>query len=678
MLVAIEGFCDRYKRFMKFIAGQAFLGGGSCVGKKTAYSVVIALSIISTLVITLFLGGIATTVAQDDGPELKSSTIYAVANQRITLSATGFTADAEIGAVAEGETQVSGITLAGEAIPWDRINDGNSVSINSNGEWSATVDLPLNAVTTAAGYKTIEATDSSGASDTYRFLTIDRGINIDPYSSQVGTMALIYGEGYPARNDRGSIFTMTVTYYTGPENGADQTVELNANGEMRARFRIPTTASVPSNNTVKVSFQDDDGVVVEETVTHEVLPPMIDFYPTSGIPGTTLYITGAGLEPNVPVKSVKLGGLEMTHAPRAATDVHGMLDFGFHIPRMDPGTHPVEVLVGSLTYSSSFTVIAGPTPTPAPAATPAPSPTPTMTPTPTPTPNVPSETVRLSRTSGPPGTIVTVYGEGYPPFLPMRGIRVGDIKASPDPRPSTDADGKITFEVTIPSLEPGIHDFDVKMGTSISGNLSKVRLDFTVSAVPTPTPSPVPTVTPAPTLAPQLPGAKEPPHVFLGTAHLDSFPVSEGTAINAYDGTSLVGATEAGPNGKFSIHTHRSADTITFSVGNRPASEFWNQWQSGKVTRGFHLTANSYSQQDNSPEPLFRDNPSMEVVFTYDNITRQWEFYDPLLGDFNTLEKFVSGQPYLFLVTQTTRVEMNGTERYLSCVDGYCWNQIVW
>ena len=648
------------------------------MGKKPAYSVVIALSIISTLVVTLFLGGIATTIAQSNGPELTTSSNLAVANQRISLSATGFTANAEIVEEAEGETQVSGITLEGAAIPWDRINGGNAIRINSDGEWSATVDLPLNAVTTAEGYKTIEATDSSGVSDSYLIHINPRGMFIDPESSLVGTSALVGGGGFPSRNDNGSSFTVTITYDTGAGSGTTESVVPHANGEFRTYIRIPTTASIPSSNTVKISFQDDDGVVVEETVDHEVMPSLIDFYPTIGIPGNTLDITVMGFKPHVPVQSVTLNGRDMSQGRKLATDVDGTLAFGFHIPAMEPATYPVELVLGGRTFSSSFTVIAGPTATPAPTPTPAPSPTPTVTPTPTPAPDAPPEKIRLSRTSGPPGAIVTVYGEGYPPFLPMRGVRVGDIKASPDPRPSTDKDGRMTFDVTIPSLQEGTYDFDVKMGTSVSGNFSWIFVDFTVTALPTPTPSPVPTATPAPTLAPQLPGAKEPPHVFMGTARLDDFPVSEGTPISAYDGTSLVGATEAGPNGKFSIHTHRASNLISFAVDNRPASEVWNQWESGKVTRGFHLTASTFSRSEDLPETLFRDNPSLEVVFFYDNARKVWEFYDPLIGSFNTLEKFVSGQPYLFQVKWNASVVMNGTERHMYCVGDNCWNQVVW
>ncbi|MDE2779602.1 MAG: hypothetical protein OXI91_08010 [Chloroflexota bacterium] len=648
------------------------------MGKKPAYSVVIALSIISTLVVTLFLGGIATTVAQDNSLALYVSSTSALANQRISLSGTGFTANGNIGEVAEGETQVSGITLEGKDIPWDRINGGNTVSIDSDGAWSATVDLPVNAVTTAEGYKTIKATDSTGVSDTREIRIKQRVMFIDPDSELVGTIALVVGGGFPARNDNVPSFPVTITYDTGSGTGTTQSVVPHANGEIRANLRIPTTASIPSSNTVKVSFQDDDGVIVEETTAHEVLPSLIDFYPTTGIPGNTFYVIVAGYKPYVPVQSVTLNGRDMSQGRQLATDVDGKLEFGFHIPPMDPATYPVEFVLGGRTFSSSFTLRAGPTPIAAPTATPTPSPTPTVTPTPTPAPDEPPEKIRLSRSSGPPGAVVTVYGEGFHPFLPMRRVDVGDIKASPDPRPSTDKDGRITFDVIIPSLEPGTYHFDVKMGTSVSGNFAWVYVDFTVTALPTPTPSPVPTVTPAPTLAPQLPGAKEPPHVFMGTARLDGFPVAEGTPISAYDGTRLVGATESGPNGKFGIHTHRSSNSITFAVDNRPASEVWSQWESGRVTRGFHLTAGSFSHSEDLPETLFRDNPSLEVVFFYDNARKVWEFYDPLIGNFNTLEKFVSGQPYLFLVKRNAWVVMNGTERHLYCVDDNCWNQIVW
>lgn len=646
------------------------------MGKRIACSVIVVASIMMAA-FSLLLGEIATTVAQNDGPNLTISTTSAVANQRISLSATGFTANAEIGEVSEGETQVSGISIGGEDIPWDRINGGNTISIDSDGEWSATLDLPLTALTTAAGSKTLEATDSAGVSDTDSFNIRARSIDIDPYGSRVGTFALISGEGLPARNNHGSSFTLTVTYDTGSGNAISIPAQLHPNGELQAQFRIPAAVSIPSTNTVKASFQDDNGVVVEEMVTHQVLSPAIYLNPTSGVPRTGIRITGEGFRDNVPISHVSVGTILMGAPPNSLTDSNGMLSLDTFVPNLAPAIVTVKVTAGNLTASAGFTITPGPTLTPTPRPTWTPTPPPANTPTPTPTTpqSVLDGNIRLSPASGLPGSIVTVHGVGFPPSRALRGVQVGSINAMPNPVPSADQNGRLTFDFVIPSLDPGTYNVFVK-----SGYLNVAHHQLRVLGPPTPTPAPTPTPTASPlvTPAPQLPGGQVPPHVFIGTANLDGNAVPEGTRIKAYAGNTLVGSTTATPGGKFSIHTHRSSEAITFTVADKPASEEWTNWESGKVSPGFNLNARSVTLFEDSPVLVFQANPELVSVFTYDNTRKRWQFFDPTVGDASTIEKFTAGQIYLFRVSRTATLPLNGVSRTLSCAGGNCWNQIVW
>ncbi len=645
------------------------------MGKQPVYSVVIALSIVSTMVVTLFLGGIATTIAQNNGPEVSVSSNSAVANQRITLTATGFTADAEIGEVAEGETQVSGITLAGEAIPWARINGGNTVSVNSEGKWSATLDLPLNATTTASGTKTIQATDSEGVSGSVTITIPTRSLSIAPSGGRLRTVAVVRGENFPSKNDNGSSFTVAITYGTGSDVLATFSVVPDASGDFEAQVRIPDTAVIPSTNTVKASFQDSASVVVEETVTHEVLPPLIRVSPTSGPPGTSVVFAGEGFRANVRIQEVTVGRSRLIAGQELYTDSDGNLSIERIIPDRELGSQTVEITAGNLTVYAAFTVTTDPTPTPTPRPTRTPTPTPTSTPTPTPT--VPLSdldgTIRLSPASGLPGSVVKVYGRGFPPEARLRGVQVGSVYAMPNPRASADQNGRLTFDFIIPSLDPGRYNVFVK-----TGYLNVAHHQFTVLGPPTPTPAPTPTGTPTVTPAPQLPGGGDPPHVFLGTARLDGAPAPEGTAINAYDGTKLVGATLAGPGGRFSIHTHRSDHPVTFTVDNHTAMETWAQWELGRITSNFHLNASSVARYEDTPAFVFQANPELVSVFTYDNTRKRWQFFDPKVGDASTIERFTAGQVYLFRVSRTVTLQLNGDSRTLSCVGDNCWNQVAW
>ena len=65
-------------------------------------------------------------------------------------------------------------------------------------------------------------------------------------------------------------------------------------------------------------------------------------------------------------------------------------------------------------------------------------------------------------------------------------------------------------------------------------------------------------------------------------------------------------------------------------------------------------------------------------IFHFNNDTKEWTFYDPDLGDLNTLSFMVAGETYLVLVSETTEAVLNGRARSLTCLGDNCWSQIVW
>jgi len=126
------------------------------------------------------------------------------------------------------------------------------------------------------------------------------------------------------------------------------------------------------------------------------------------------------------------------------------------------------------------------------------------------------------------------------------------------------------------------------------------------------------------------------------------------------------------------ILTHRSSQEITFTVANKPASETWTTWESGRITPNFHLNARSVTPVEETPASVFRANPVLVTAFGYDNVSKEWLFFDPRVKEASTLKKFVTGQPYLIRVSRNVRLVLNGAERGLTCKAGNCWNQIVW
>ena len=81
---------------------------------------------------------------------------------------------------------------------------------------------------------------------------------------------------------------------------------------------------------------------------------------------------------------------------------------------------------------------------------------------------VPEGLISLSSTSGGPGTIVTLSGEGFKTYVPIESVKIGTIEITPAPKPNTDANGMMEFDVLIPGLDVGIQTVEVKVGGTTS------------------------------------------------------------------------------------------------------------------------------------------------------------------------------------------------------------------
>ena len=284
------------------------------------------------------------------GPVMRATPSDVVPNQRISLVGTGFSRDAD---------ELESITIGGEMIPDSRINDGDgvdSVSVDSGGNWSTSLDLPLTSATTAEGSREIRVRDNDGREGTILINFPARKITITPESGRVGTLATVRGEGFPGKNDDGSSYNIQVVYDASGGRETTVSASADAGGTFEVQLRVPTSASIPSTNTVKVLFSDDNDINVVTTVTHAVPEGTITLDTTSGPRGTTVTVTGEGFKTFVPVSSVKVGAIEVTPSPRPSTDDQGMMSFDITIPGLDNGIQTIEVKVGNTTASKGFTV----------------------------------------------------------------------------------------------------------------------------------------------------------------------------------------------------------------------------------------------------------------------------------------------------------------------------------
>ncbi len=286
------------------------------------------------------------------GPRINVTPGTVVANQRVSVVGSGFTPGSEL----SSRESVSKITINGRAVDWARINGGETVNVDNGGNWSASIDMPLAEVTTSEGMRTLRITDSMGRTGTAELMVHERTVTIDPQVGRVGTLATVQGMNFPGKNDEGSSFNITVRYEAGQGKQTTVSAVPDASGRFEVQLRIPTTAAIPSTNTVKVEFDDDQGVKVVTSISHDVPEGAISLSETSGAPGTVVTINGEGFKSFAPVSSVMIGAVEVTPSPKPTSDAQGMMEFAIRVPGLDVGIQTVEVKVGNTTASTGFTV----------------------------------------------------------------------------------------------------------------------------------------------------------------------------------------------------------------------------------------------------------------------------------------------------------------------------------
>ena len=293
----------------------------------------------------------ASTTLDITGPIVNPTPSTVVANQRVSLVGDGF----------NDGSLISEISIGGEVIESARINGGQPVRVDNGGGWSAAVNLPLSSATTSVGGREIRVTDSDGRSGIVNVTILTREVTITPAVGRVGTLATVRGVNFPSKNDDGSSFSVTIEYDTGDGETTVSAVP-DASGRFEVQMRIPTSADIPSTNTVKVSFEaelaggGDGGPTIVTTVTHAVPEGVITISTDTGPPGTLVNVSGQGFKAYVPVQSVSVGSIEVTPSPAPSTDVNGMMNFDIVIPGLDNGIQTIEVEVSGTTASLGFTV----------------------------------------------------------------------------------------------------------------------------------------------------------------------------------------------------------------------------------------------------------------------------------------------------------------------------------
>jgi len=137
-------------------------------------------------------------------------------------------------------------------------------------------------------------------------------------------------------------------------------VAADEQGNYNGTFTVPTTALIPSTNTITAAGSGQGGgdtvAEVNVTSTHKVPGATISIAPTSVASGTTITVTGEGFPGYSTVTGITVGNVESIPTPNPATDVEGNFTAEVLVPALSVGTKAVVATAGGVAASTSITI----------------------------------------------------------------------------------------------------------------------------------------------------------------------------------------------------------------------------------------------------------------------------------------------------------------------------------
>jgi len=293
-----------------------------------------------TVVITDSAANTVSTTLTVLGSPLTASPATGVIGTRVTVSGTGFTAN--------GNIPIGQLMFGATA--WNTA----AVTIDSGGNFLVALTLSsaaLDAVAATAGTYTITALDSGGLSGAVNFTVPVASITLDKASSVVGSSLVVRGVGFPAS-------TVAIVTYGGNPVGTGM---VDSTGNFSAAISVPTTAVIPSTNTVAAYAITANAITVPPVgtpaqATHSVPSAALTLSVSSANPGSIVVLTGTGFPAYAVATALSIGGIPAMPSPAPATDGNGNITANVLVPSLPAGPAVVALTIGGVTGSVALTV----------------------------------------------------------------------------------------------------------------------------------------------------------------------------------------------------------------------------------------------------------------------------------------------------------------------------------
>jgi hypothetical protein len=267
-----------------------------------------------------------------------------VDGQEVTVSGSGFTAGDAIATITVGGISVTKLSSGGLATT----NNVTTVTADNSGNLTASFLLPNDAVLRTAGDHKIIITDASSRTGEVMVTVPGRTMTLDSTESKRGSTVNVTGTGFKAKA------SITIEYTNSGSSAVTVgTSTADALGNWSGSFVVPTTASIPSTNTVTGTAASGSS----KTATHSLPGASIASDVSEQSTGETFTLTGESFPSYVSVTTITVGGIDAKPSPAPATDTNGDFSASIMVPGLTTGTHAISVTAGSVTASSSIEVV---------------------------------------------------------------------------------------------------------------------------------------------------------------------------------------------------------------------------------------------------------------------------------------------------------------------------------
>ena len=277
------------------------------------------------------------------GSTLRLSVGEVRANESLTIQGEGF-GNSSTNAIERADITIDGVALL---VDPDSL-DNNKVEVSSAGQFVVTVyvwgnDASNPALT--AGTHTIRVRDTDGFYGTASILITEPGMTITPDVLGPREYLTVTGSDWPVDNQDSTADTGNVEVEV--EN-RKYTVIPDATGRFTVQHRVSRDVAIPSTQSVKATYKEDNTDFFVKTASFEVPAATIEVSPAEGQPGDEVSLTVTGMPVYAEVDEITIGGARVGTAQDFRTDREGDVTAdGLAIPGLDPGTYSVVMKVGS-------------------------------------------------------------------------------------------------------------------------------------------------------------------------------------------------------------------------------------------------------------------------------------------------------------------------------------------